>query len=227
VATPPEQTTYPKIGAKAWAELRSRAATAPSIKVTPSVVASLLSLKDEASATTNIVRPMRQLGLIEEDGSLTPRGSKWRVEASYADACQEIIDKVYPDELTAITDGSGAPDKSKLTDWFSLSFGKSNARQMAATYAMIAAKTLPEAPSPSATKPTSNGSRRKKSAAAEKSAAQRSGNDASSKSDPPSPPPSLPDPSLQLSIQIHIPADATPEQVDHIFASMAKHLYKR
>jgi hypothetical protein len=99
--------------------------------------------------------------------------------------------------------------------------------RVAATYAMIAAKTLPEAPSPSASKPSSNGSRRKKSAAAEKSAAQRSGNDASSKSDPPSPPPSLPDPSLQLSIQIHIPADATPEQVDHIFASMAKHLYKR
>ena len=65
---------------------------------------------------------------------------------------------------------------------------------------------------------------RQRGAAAEKPAAQRSGNDASSKSDPP---PSLPDPNLQLSIQIHIPADATPEQVDHIFASMAKHLYKR
>jgi hypothetical protein len=223
MATPPEQATYPKIPAKAWRELRSRAATAPSIKITPSLVASLLSMKGEDSAQTNIVRPMRQLGLIEEDGSLTPRGGKWRVDASYADACQEIIDQVYPDELAALTDGSGAPDKSKLTDWFSLTFGESNARQMAATYAMIAAKTIPEAPTSSASKPSSNDSRRNKPAAADRPAAQRSGNDAPSKSDPPS----LPDPSLQLSIQIHIPADATPEQVDHIFASMAKHLYKR
>lgn len=33
-------------------------------------------------------------------------------------------------------------------------------------------------------------------------------------------------PALHLDVQIHISADASPEQIDHIFESMAKHLYK-
>lgn len=33
-------------------------------------------------------------------------------------------------------------------------------------------------------------------------------------------------PSLHIDIQIHISADASPDQIDQIFASMAKHLYK-
>ena len=32
-------------------------------------------------------------------------------------------------------------------------------------------------------------------------------------------------PTLHIDIQIHIPSDASPEQIDKIFASMAKHLY--
>lgn len=34
-------------------------------------------------------------------------------------------------------------------------------------------------------------------------------------------------PSLHIDIQIHIDSDATPEQIDQIFASMAKHLYDK
>ena len=33
-------------------------------------------------------------------------------------------------------------------------------------------------------------------------------------------------PSLHIDIQVHISPDAKPEQIDHIFSSMAKHLYK-
>ena len=33
-------------------------------------------------------------------------------------------------------------------------------------------------------------------------------------------------PSLHLDIQIHIASDASPDQIEAIFASMAKHLYK-
>lgn len=34
-------------------------------------------------------------------------------------------------------------------------------------------------------------------------------------------------PALHLDVQIHISADASPEQIDHIFESMAKHLYSK
>lgn len=43
---------------------------------------------------------------------------------------------------------------------------------------------------------------------------------------PPNSKASQPSPSLHIDIQIHISSDASPEQIDQIFASMAKHLYQ-
>lgn len=40
-------------------------------------------------------------------------------------------------------------------------------------------------------------------------------------------PPAPPTPSVHIDVQIHIDASATPEQIDQIFASMARHLYGR
>lgn len=34
-------------------------------------------------------------------------------------------------------------------------------------------------------------------------------------------------PSLHIDVQIHISADASAEQIDQVFASMAKHLYRK
>ncbi|KQP48161.1 hypothetical protein ASF31_02130 [Brevundimonas sp. Leaf280] len=41
----------------------------------------------------------------------------------------------------------------------------------------------------------------------------------------PAPTPTSGNPSLHIDVQIHISADSGPEQIDQIFASMAKHLY--
>ena len=34
-------------------------------------------------------------------------------------------------------------------------------------------------------------------------------------------------PGLNINLQIHISADATPDQIDQIFSSMAKHIYQK
>jgi hypothetical protein len=220
---------YPKVTAKAWRALRTRAAAAPSTKFTPSTVAALMGMATPESARDNTVSPMRRLGLIEEDGALTPRGNKWRVDASYADACQEILDEVYPADLSALADGSGAPDPQLVKTWFDhKGFGGSNSRQMAATYVMIAGKQLPEALATEPRKATA------KKVAATATAAPKS-RSTSKPEDPPaatsSPEPpratSGTGPNVHLDIQIHIPADASAEQIDQIFESMARHLYKQ
>jgi hypothetical protein len=36
-----------------------------------------------------------------------------------------------------------------------------------------------------------------------------------------------PGPDLNINIQIHISADASTDQIEQIFASMAKHIYRR
>ena len=91
---------FPKVGDKAWRALRAKAVAAPSTKFTPEIVATLVGVSP-GSALGNTIRPMRRLGLIDEEGALTDRGNKWRVDSSFGDACQEILDDVYPEELGA------------------------------------------------------------------------------------------------------------------------------
>ena len=219
---------YPKFTAKAWRTLRTRAATAPSTRFTPSTVAALMGMASPESARDNTVSPMRKLGLIEEDGALTARGNKWRVDASYADACQEILDEVYPDDLLALTDGSGAPDPHQVKTWFDhRGFGGSNSRQMAATYVMIASKQLPEA---LATEPRKATPKKASAGAAAASNPRSTPKPENVPANPAETPPkhvSGTGPIVHLDIQIHIPADASSEQIDQIFASMARHLYKQ
>ena len=76
-------------------------------------MAATLGHDSPTSAATNVVSPMQKLGLIDENGALTDLGNRWRNDASYAEACQQIIDKIYPAELTDFTTADGSPDKAK------------------------------------------------------------------------------------------------------------------
>lgn len=152
-------TTYPKLGGTAWRTLRARAAQAPSSKFIPATVAAIMGHDSPASAAQNVVSPMLKLGLIDENGILTDRGNKWRNDATYAEACQEILDEIYPSEMAGFTTADGSPDKAMVTKWFQhQKFGDSNARQMATTYVMVAEKKVPEAGDKEA-KPGRKGSR--------------------------------------------------------------------
>jgi len=197
------------------------------MKFTSPAVAALMEMASPESARDNAITPMRRLGLIDEDGALTERGNLWRVDASYGVACQEILDEIYPDELGTLIDDDGRPDADKVQTWFEhKGFGKGNARQMMTTYARIASKLVPEPAADSGrvntaspTKKTTTRSPAPKKAEASRDAVAH---------EPPAPP-VKPDagPTVHLDIQIHIPADATPEQIDQIFSSMARHLYAK
>lgn len=220
---------YPKMPANAWTILRAKAAAAPTTKFTAEVVAILMGMASTDSARTNTVRPLRQLGLIGEDGALTERGNKWRVDSTFGEACQEILDEIYPSELGVLTDDDGSPDTSQVKSWFrQKGFGDSNARQMARTYVMVAAKQLPELPFPDSGKAAKEASSAKSPAAKLPEPKEIEKQDEVVVPEPPSPPAaSNGGPTVHLDIQIHIPADATPEQIDLIFSSMARHLYAK
>lgn len=220
---------FPKVTAKAWRTLRTRAASAPSTRFTPATVAALMGMANPKSAADNTVYPMRRLGLIDDEGVLTERGNKWRTDGSFGAACDEILEDVYPAELATLVDDHGNPDQQHVRTWFDhKGFGDSNARQMAATYVMIASKTIPEpmaSSSGGATKPPA------KKAVPPKRTADAKKRDATDRVPPP--PPVDRDqrhgagPNVHLDIQIHIPAAATAQQIDQIFASMARHLYDK
>jgi hypothetical protein len=219
---------YPKVPLKAWRTLRARAAAAPSTRFTPQTVAALLDMASPDSARNNIVSPMRRIGLIDDDGALTARGNKWRVDASFGDACQEILDEVYPGELAALTDGAGAPDPQAVKIWFDhKGFGDSNARQMAATYVMIAAKQVPEHVVAETTKAGATKTPKRKAASSTRRTVTSSDPAPASAASPPATSSSGAGPNVHLDIQIHIPADDSAEQIDQIFESMARHPYKQ
>lgn len=220
---------YPKVTAKAWGALRARAAAAPSTKFTPSAVAAMMGMANPNSARDNTVSPLRRMGLLDEDGALTDRGNKWRVDGTFDDACQEILDEIYPAELASLVEGDGSPDLTAIKTWFDhQGFGDSNARQMAATYAMVASKVIPDPPAPAATGSGERSTRPRRAKVAATKAKAPTPKDGEVKDDPPTPPPPPPPktgPEIHLDIQIHIAADADAEQIDQIFASMARHLY--
>ena len=221
--------TYPKVTARAWAILRDRAMAAPSMRFTPDAVAALMGMASPQSARSNTVRPMQQLGLIDEEGALTDRGNKWRVDSSFPDACQEILDEVYPDEIRVLVDDDGRPDLAMVENWFDLKgFGRANARQMAVTYVRVASKEIPELSETgsakvkekksTATKPAGKPQEKQKTREPHEGGAH----------DVMHPPvKAFGGPTVHLDIQIHIPADATPEKIDQIFSSMARHLYAK
>lgn len=214
--------TYPKIGNKAWTALQAKASSTPSTKFTANFVAALLGMANPDSAQANVVGTLRRFALIDDGGALTERGNKWRVSSSYAAACQEILDDIYPAELANLVDEAGSPDTAKLTTWFeNEGFGESNARRMANTYALVAKKEIPQAPAPEPAKQKGSGIKpsgpKGRKQPGEVGAAE---------------PPRMPErassqPTLHIDIQIHIPADATVDQIDQIFSSMAKHLYAK
>jgi hypothetical protein len=214
-------TTYPKLGMAAWRTLRGRAATAPSSKFTPATVAAIMGHDSPASAATNVVSPMQKLGLIDEGGALTDRGNKWRGDATYAEACQEILDEVYPADLAGFTTVGGVPDRAMVTKWFQhQKFGDSNARQMTATYVMIAEKKVPQAD-----KETKPRAKRQPAASAATKPSKSVRKEAETSAPPPQTGQTMARPAIHLDFQIHIAADASPDQIEQIFASMAKHLY--
>lgn len=217
--------SYPKLGVATWRTLRTRAVQAPSTKFTSAAVAAILNLGSPASAAQNVVSPMQKLGLIDEHGVLTDRGNKWRNDATYAEACQEILDTVYPPELAGFTAVDGCPDKAMVIKWFQhQKFGNSNARQMATTYVMVAEKKVPEASDKEAKPRAKRQQAARTVVKASKPAVDSASNEAMTTAAPQAAQPTA-RPDIHLDLQIHIAADASPDVIEQIFASMAKHLY--
>lgn len=222
---------YPMISEKSWWQIRNQfKKTIPSV-VNVSYLKSLLSLNSDQSAR-NILAPLKQMGIIDAEGKPQPRATDWRSDAKYSDVCSIIVSDIYPQELLDLFPDTQI-DNTAAKSWFmdTCSLGDNAAAKIASTFSLlksgqvktdldIAKSTVP----PKKSKPS-----------------KIKGNDFPEKAVPlenisspslnvntpiaPSPAPAIP--SVHIDLQIHISPDASPDQIDSIFASMAKHLYGR
>jgi hypothetical protein len=214
---------FPMMPIKQWWALRKKfRATLPG-SVTPSYLATTLSISKD-SGRSNILPALKKAGIVDEEGKPTERANRWRDDTQYATICNEIRQEVYPRELLDIASDASA-DKAQVESWFAnvTTAGESAAKKMTSFYmmlieadpskgleAVVAAPAKPIKWPPKKTKSPQPRSGSKEPLIEPKFHEEE--------------PKSHLKPSIHLDIQIHISPQTTPEQIEQIFASMAKHL---
>ena len=77
-----DKQTYPMISEKNWWDLRNQFKKTIPSNVNPSYVKSLLGFNSDDSARNNIILPLKQLGIIDEEGKPTALANEWRSDES-------------------------------------------------------------------------------------------------------------------------------------------------
>jgi hypothetical protein len=210
-----------------WALRRKFKQSIPGV-VTDNYLATVLEMGAN-SARANILPFLKTLGIIDEDGKTLERAKQWRDDEHYKEVCQAMLKEIYPGDLQeAVPDP--IRDRSQAERWFANHTGAGQAavRRMVALYSVLVEADASKQPEqekagrprkasqePPAPKP------RKLSKAlpgGEAGAAQRGPNNSVRQPQQA--------PGININLEIHISADATADQIDQIFASMSKHIYR-
>lgn len=221
------------ISEKSWWQLRNQFKKTIPSAVNVSYLKSLLSLNSDQSAR-NILAPLRQMGIIDADGKPKPRATDWRSDAKYPDVCSAIISEIYPQELLDLFPDAQVDNVTAKT-WFmdTCSLGDNAAGKITSTFSMLKSgqiKSDADVTKTSISPPKAKSNKPQKSVPAGNATkpvfvSPMSAVDANAPTI--SATVASPTPSVHIDLQIHISPDASPEQIDSIFASMAKHLYGR
>ena len=163
---------------------------------------------------------MRRIGLLDEENKPTALANDWRLDNKYKEVCSSIIKNVYPTELLDLFPDSNV-DRASARNWFmSQGVGQGAADKMVALFMLLKSGEIKD----------KNIATQKKSGKAVAKIAKPQAPSKSKEDSEPSDPVVKPQPhgnrpNLHIDLQIHISPESTPEQIEAIFASMAKHLY--
>lgn len=216
---------YPKIAQANWFGLRDKLKQRVPGEIGASYVASAMGMA-ESSARANVVLPLKVLGIIGEDSKPTDLAYDWRDDSKYPEVCEKIIETIYPQELQDLFHTPDA-ELSDVASWFmrDAKVGEPAAKMFAATYLMLLQKN-PEVAKDVVKFKAAKPNTEKKKATPKKKAAEKKDNlsdkvDQNPQGDEKH---SGFSPRLHIDVQVHISPESSPEQIDKIFESMAKHL---
>lgn len=220
---------FPMLPVGHWWSLRRKFKQSIPGVVTDNYLATVLDMGVE-SARANVLPFLKTLSLIDEDGKPKERARLWRDDSHYPEVCQAILKEVYPkDLLDAVPDPRQNREGAKR--WFAnhTGAGDSACGRMAALYTVLV--EADPASQPESQKSQPSGKPRKVAAGKPRSkpeAKQKLSVEAQRAASSPAPDHGHNNaPGISINLQIHISADASPEQIEQIFAAMAKHIYKR
>lgn len=231
-----ENVSYPMISASAWWAIRKKFIQSMPPRINESYLALLLHMEEKSAK--NLLPPLKRIGLIDNDGRPTERANRWRDNEQYAGVCEEMRKEIYPHELLDLLPGSDA-SRTSIENWFAsrAGVGAGAKRMMAAFYVLLseADYTKQDSTTSSKTSKAAKSAPSQSRANASRAKAERRDKtvDLAEASESTVEAPKAVErninnvgPSLHIDIQIHIASDASADQVDQIFASMAKHLYR-
>jgi len=223
-----DQSTYPMLSEKSWWTLRDKFKASIPANLSTTFVKSLLSLSSDASANNNIIVPMKRLGLIDDNNKPTTLANDWRIDNKYQATCDAIVKAVYPRELLDLLPDKTV-DRSIAKNWFmSKGVGLKTADGMVSLFVLLKrgeVKEKQDRPSGTAKKSQQKTKALKTNNNTPKAKELGSSAMASSVPETKSYEKMSNRPNLHIDLQIHISPQSTSEQIETIFASMAKHLY--
>jgi hypothetical protein len=217
--------SFPMLPVGHWWKLRERFKQSIPGVVTDNYLATALNTQP-ASARANVLPYLKDMGLIDDEGKTQDLAKEWRDDEQYPEVCQRIRKKIYPDDLIAAVPNPSS-DRSAAERWFANHTGAGSAavKRMAAIYTVISEGDVSKKPQKEVQKegrPTRKKvvvkTKEKKSAL---SSTPQDIRQVSSLGGTPTLP------GVYINLQIHISSDATPDQIDKIFESMAKHIYRK
>jgi hypothetical protein len=224
-----EKKKFPSMPTGQWWALRRKFRNTIPREVTPTYLASALGMA-ENSAAANILPSLRETGLIDGDSKPTELAVKWRDDAEYPKVCDSIRRAVYPHELLDIAPDISV-DRAAVQRWFLNHTGKGEAAAYKYTsFYMLLLESDPsrqaaQAPSLGKTKEAQSLDTPRRARAVTKLVSKPLPH---ASVDPALPPAagrgSSGQPEIHIDVQLHISPEASADQIDQIFASMAKHL---
>lgn len=219
-----QNNVYPMISEKNWWTIRDKFKASVPAVVSANYVKTLLSLSSDSSASSNVIGPLKRLGLIDEENKPTPLANDWRLDNKYGEVCASIVERVYSRELLDLFPDS-AVDKNIARNWFmGNGAGQGAADKMVALFILLKSGEIKEKKAVSPKNGAAKNGTKKQApsviATVQETVQPNEQDKALADKDTKSS-----RPNLHIDLQIHISPDSTPEQIDTIFASMAKHFY--
>ena len=205
--------SYPVIPAKTWWALRNRFKMTMPPRISIHYLQSLLGISEKAAKS--ILPQLKAIQLLDADGSINERTSLWRDDQQYAAVCEKIRKDVYPSKLIRSIPGPAVNIQAAIR-WFVKETGVSinTAKKMTRFYHLLSRADCTE------------NYRFMKTAHSESDLQDVTTAEAIpvNKTEP-QPLEASPqrESAVPVNIHIHIPADASAEQIDRIFFSITKH----
>lgn len=219
-----KKTSFPMLPVAHWWALREKFKQSIPGVVTDNYLAIALNTKP-ASARVNITPYLKVIGLINDDGKIQDLAKVWRDDSRYKEVCEKIRQDIYPEELISAVHNP-LEDRNAVQSWFAnhTGGGQSLVNRMAAFYILLSEADVSKKPGKRASS--------HKDQKREKPIAKPTGKVQPQKKKPHLSQPTdtrgqLPLPGVNINLEIHISSDATTDQIDKIFESMAKHIYKK